>query len=259
MFLAVRLVRALFVFGLIFGSYMRELALGRIFGKDDGRGRVLPPWLKERRKRVDQKNAKRLLAGMLRLRGVFIKLGQILSIMGGFLPRVYAKELEQLQDAVPPHPFSDLEDALLASFGKGSAEIFESIDETPLAAASLGQVHVARLSGGRKVAVKFLYPGIRGVIAVDLKVIRLAIVVYRRFVPVVKMLSRRKSHELTARIIDLIDVQLTLAPSSTPQWLNPTIDLVEARVPGAFAPRDLTARERWAAVKNSWFAKRAGR
>ncbi|WP_437608205.1 AarF/UbiB family protein [Sorangium sp. So ce834] len=187
MTLAVRLLRALFAFSVILTSYLIQLGLGRVFARRLGSGgaaRELPGWLVARRARVDQNNARRLLRAMLKLRGVFIKLGQVLSIMGGFLPRAYGKELEQLQDQVPPHPFSDLEAALRASFGRSATELFASIERAPLAAASLGQVHVARLRDGRKVAVKFLYPGIRGIIAVDLRVLRLAILVYKRFVPV---------------------------------------------------------------------------
>jgi ubiquinone biosynthesis protein len=201
-----RLLRSLSVFGIIFASYLAQLALARLFGRKP-RGsdkasifeaRVLPAWLKERRKRVDQRNARRLLRGMLRLRGVFIKLGQVLSIMGGFLPRVYGKELEQLQDQVPPHPFSDLEAALRESFGEGPAELFRDIERAPIAAASLGQVHVAHLHDGRKVAVKFLYPKIREIIGVDMRVLRLAILVYKRFVPVVKI---ERVHE---SLVDLL-------------------------------------------------------
>ncbi|XXY54917.1 AarF/UbiB family protein [Sorangium sp. So ce269] len=187
MTLAVRLLRALLAFSIILTSYLIQLGLARVFAMRLGSGaaaRELPGWLVERRARVDQKNARRLLRAMLKLRGVFIKLGQVLSIMGGFLPRAYGKELEQLQDQVPPHPFSDLEAALRASFGRSASELFASIERAPLAAASLGQVHVARLRDGRKVAVKFLYPGIRGIIAVDLRVLRIAILVYKRFVPV---------------------------------------------------------------------------
>ncbi len=192
MFLFFRLVRALFVFGTIFASYLVQLALARVFGTlPEGRsallGRELPPWLAARRRRVDEKNARRLLRGMLRLRGVFIKLGQVLSIMGGFLPRAFARELEQLQDSVPPHPFSDLVAACEGSFGKAPSELFRDIDEVPLAAASLGQVHVAHLHDGRKVAVKFLYPHIREIVAVDMRVVRLAMRAYRWFVPVTKL------------------------------------------------------------------------
>ena len=197
--LIVRLIRSLFVFGVILASYLVQLGLGRVFGtRTKGGDRVLPPWLMERRRRVDRVNARRLLRSMLRLRGVFIKLGQVLSIMGGFLPRVYAKELEQLQDQVPPHPFSDLEAALRQSFGKAPDEIFASIEREPLAAASLGQVHVARLHDGRKVAVKFLYPRIRGVIAVDMRVLGLAIRVYERFVPVARI------DRIHAQLVDML-------------------------------------------------------
>src|SRR5262245_6386712 len=81
--LLVRLVRALWIFGLIFASYMIQLGLVRVFGRKwerlpDGRSKEVPrAWLAERRKRIDAKNAKRLLHGMLRLRGVYIKLGQV--------------------------------------------------------------------------------------------------------------------------------------------------------------------------------------
>jgi predicted unusual protein kinase regulating ubiquinone biosynthesis (AarF/ABC1/UbiB family) len=118
--------------------------------------------------------------------------------MGGFLPRVYSKELEQLQDQVPPHPFSALSDALFESFHKAPEELFRDIEREPLAAASLGQVHVAHLKDGRKVAVKFLYPGIRGVIAVDMRVVRLMVAVYSWFVPVAKL---ERVHE---SLVDLL-------------------------------------------------------
>jgi ubiquinone biosynthesis protein len=197
--LLIRLLRSLHAFGVILASYLVHLALVRLFGRrQKGGDRVLPAWLVDRRKRVDKKNARRLLAAMLRLRGVFIKLGQVLSLMGGFLPRVYGKELEQLQDQVPPHPFSDLEAALRDSFGKGPDELFASIEREPLAAASLGQVHVATLHDGKKVAVKFLYPRIRGVIAVDMRVLRLAIKVYAWFIPVTKI---ERVHE---QLVDML-------------------------------------------------------
>jgi predicted unusual protein kinase regulating ubiquinone biosynthesis (AarF/ABC1/UbiB family) len=118
--------------------------------------------------------------------------------MGGFLPRVYGRELEQLQDAVPPHPFSVVEGALQNAFGKGADEIFKDFERAPIAAASLGQVHVAHLHDGTKVAVKFLYPGIRAVIAMDLRVLRLAVRVYKWFVPVAKL---ERIHE---SLVDLL-------------------------------------------------------
>ncbi len=191
-----RLIRATFLFSKIFVSYMAQLGLAKLFRKRDGE---LPPWLKQRRRRVDQKNAKRLLAGMLKLRGVFIKLGQILSIMGGFLPRAYVKELEQLQDAVPPRPFSDVEAVFRQEFGKHPDEVFEDFAREPVAAASLGQVHVAHVKGTHeKIAVKVLYPGIRDVIRVDMRVLGWAMRVYRRWFPF------RNIERVHASLVDLL-------------------------------------------------------
>jgi predicted unusual protein kinase regulating ubiquinone biosynthesis (AarF/ABC1/UbiB family) len=188
--LFIRLVRATLTFGVIFASYMVQLGLLKVFRRwrtDPNTGReeaVLPAWLKRRQKRVDERNSKRLLADILRLRGVYIKLGQVLSIMGGFLPAVYIKRLETLQDAVPPHPFDEIEKAFIDSLGAKPEAFFASIDREPVAAASLGQVHVAYMEDGRKVAVKVLYPGIRDVVRIDLRVIRLMVRVYKWFVPV---------------------------------------------------------------------------
>ncbi len=188
--LLVRLVRALLVFGVILADYLVFLGLRkplRRWVKNPETGReepTMPAWLERYEVRLHERNAKRLLRGMLRLRGVYIKLGQVLSMMGGFLPVVYGKELEQLQDAVPPQPFSGIEKALREELGEKYGTALAEVDPTPLASASLGQVHVGRDASGQKLAVKVLYPGIRDVIRVDMRVIRLAVRVYRFFVPI---------------------------------------------------------------------------
>ena len=190
MSLFIRLVRAQLSFGVILASYLVQLALLKVFRRwrvDPATGRedeVLPAWLSRRQSRIDEKNSKRMLAGMLKLRGVYIKLGQVLSIMGGFLPAVYIKRFETLQDAVPPHPFDEIEQAFIESLGAPPASFFRSIEREPVAAASLGQVHVAYMDDGHKVAVKVLYPGIRDVIRIDMRVIKLMVRVYKWFVPV---------------------------------------------------------------------------
>jgi ubiquinone biosynthesis protein len=177
---ALRLFRALWLFAIIFASYVLHFGLVRVFRR---RGERTPPWLKARRERVDVRNARRLLHGMLRLRGVFIKLGQVLSVLGGFLPPAFTRELESLQDNVPPHPFRDVERTFLASFGRRPDECFSAIERAPIAAASLGQVHAAVLKDGRKVAVKVLYPRIRDVIKVDMRALKLVIRVLQRWLP----------------------------------------------------------------------------
>jgi len=188
--LLIRLVRALWIFGIVLVGYLFHLALLKVFRRwerDPETGREvarIPPWLKRQRERLDARSAKRMLHGMLRLRGVYIKLGQVLSVMGGFLPQVVIKELETLQDAVPPHPFSDVERVIQESLGKPYDQLFERMEKEPIAAASLGQVHVAYLPDGTKLAVKVLYPGIRDVIRVDMRVVRLMLRVYKYFVPI---------------------------------------------------------------------------
>jgi predicted unusual protein kinase regulating ubiquinone biosynthesis (AarF/ABC1/UbiB family) len=190
MSLFIRLVRAQLTFGVIFASYMVQLGLLKLFRRwrvdpDTGREHAeVPAWLERRQARVDEKNSTRLLSDILKLRGVYIKLGQVLSIMGGFLPQVYIKKLETLQDAVPPHPFDEIEQAFVDSLGARPEAFFERIEREPVAAASLGQVHVAYMDDGRKVAVKVLYPGIRDVVRIDLRVIHVMVRVYKWFVPV---------------------------------------------------------------------------
>jgi ubiquinone biosynthesis protein len=190
MSLTVRFARALWAFGLILADYLLQLGLAKLFVRRETdpttgqRRRRHPEWLKRRRERVDARNAQRTLDAMLRLRGVYIKLGQVLSIMGGFLPRVYVKKLSVLQDQVPPHDFSAVEKVFLRQLQRPPEACFARIEREPVAAASLGQVHVAYLHDGTKVAVKVLYPRIREVIRIDMIIVRLAMRVYQWFVPV---------------------------------------------------------------------------
>ncbi|MBF0492833.1 MAG: AarF/ABC1/UbiB kinase family protein [Deltaproteobacteria bacterium] len=118
------------------------------------------------------RNAQRLLKTILKLQGLFIKVGQTISILTHFLPEAYTKNLEQLQDAVPPCPYEEIEQRFLEEFQKKPDEIFKEFSKTPLASASLGQVHVAYLKGGEKVAVKVQYPDIETIVNQDLKILR---------------------------------------------------------------------------------------
>lgn len=234
MALWIRLLRAVSLFAVIFLSYMVQLGLTRIFRRRIPSERRaeryrLPEWLDRRRERVDFKNARRLLGVMLKLRGVYIKLGQVLSILGGFLPRVYTKELESLQDQVPPHPYDEVERVFVDAFEKRPDEAFKSIETKPIAAASLGQVHVAFLDDGRKVAVKFLYPGIREMIRIDMRVVRMAMRVYQWFFPfrgiehvheaLQDLLDRETNYEHEASCIDRMSKEF----DADPDVLFPTV------------------------------------
>jgi ubiquinone biosynthesis protein len=113
---AIRLVRALRVFVVIFLSYMWQVSWARLWpSRYDTRAR----W-----KAINRRNARRMYKGFVRLRGVYIKLGQILSVMGTFLPREYTEELEALQDDVPPQSYKKIRSTFIKSFGKPPHEVF---------------------------------------------------------------------------------------------------------------------------------------
>ena len=106
-----------------------------------------------------------------RLGPTFIKLGQLLSTRADLLPDPYLTALSRLQDDVAPVAFSDVEATVRTELGVRLSKAFAEFDTTPLAAASLGQVHRAVLRDGRAVAVKVQRPGVRQQVADDLEVL----------------------------------------------------------------------------------------
>jgi predicted unusual protein kinase regulating ubiquinone biosynthesis (AarF/ABC1/UbiB family) len=106
-----------------------------------------------------------------RLGPTFVKLGQILSTRADLLPDSYLTALSRLQDEVAPIPFADVERTLHEELGVRISKAFRDFDATPLAAASLAQVHRAALRDGRPVAVKIQRPGVRLQAADDLDVL----------------------------------------------------------------------------------------
>jgi len=100
----------------------------------------------------------------------YIKLGQILSTRPDLIPMEFIQELSKLQDHVPAFPFDYVRKVIDAEFGCPPEDLFDQLDEEPLASASIGQVHRAVLKDGEAVAVKFQRPGIRRIIEVDLEI-----------------------------------------------------------------------------------------
>lgn len=116
---------------------------------------------------VDPK-AEQLPDDLEKLGPTYVKLGQFLSTRADFLPPAYLKELTRLQDKVKPIPGDEMEKILTSELGVRISKAFEYFDYTPTASASIGQVHFARLRGGKPVAVKIQRPGIRQQIFDDL-------------------------------------------------------------------------------------------
>ena len=121
--------------------------------------------------RVSPKEAAKageLAADLEKLGPTFIKLGQLLSSRVELLPRAYLEALARLQDKVEPFAFDEVEKIVASELGVRMSKAFSDFDVTPMAAASLGQVHRARLRDGRQVAVKVQRPGIRDALLEDL-------------------------------------------------------------------------------------------
>jgi ubiquinone biosynthesis protein len=112
--------------------------------------------------------ASELADDLEKLGPTFIKLGQLLSTRAEFLPSAYLEALARLQDKVEPFPFSEVENIVSTELGVRMSKAFSDFAVTPLAAASLGQVHYARLRDGRPVAVKVQRPAIRETLLEDL-------------------------------------------------------------------------------------------
>ncbi len=126
---------------------------------------------RKRREKIEKlTRAERLRMALEELGPTFVKLGQILSTRPDLIPFEYIKELSKLQDQVPPFPYDDVRETIKSETGKLPQEIFEHFDETPLAAASIGQVHRATLKDGEAVVVKIQRPGIHKIIEVDLEI-----------------------------------------------------------------------------------------
>ncbi|MCO5105803.1 MAG: AarF/ABC1/UbiB kinase family protein [Burkholderiaceae bacterium] len=106
-------------------------------------------------------NARRLAARLARLRGGAMKLGQMISLQGAdLLPPEFTQALAILRSQAAPMPLAQLRGVLGREYGKGWQQRFERFDETPIAAASIGQVHRARTVDGRELALKIQYPGV---------------------------------------------------------------------------------------------------
>jgi len=134
-----------------------------------------------------QTPAVRLRLAMEELGPTFIKFGQLLSTRPDLLPPEYITEFSRLQDAIPPFPFERVCQQIAGELGCPVSQLFASIEKTPLAAASIAQVHKACLPDGEKVAVKVRRPDIERTIATDLDILMSLAQLAEHHIPALKV------------------------------------------------------------------------
>jgi ubiquinone biosynthesis protein len=130
-----------------------------------------------------ERTAERVLRLALSMRGVMIKMCQAIATRADVFPREFIERLKQCHDAVPAKSFERVRAVVEADLGKPLDAIFLEFEPTPVAAASLAQVHLARLLDGREVAVKVQYPDIEDIIQTDLRNMQRVCRIYEFFDP----------------------------------------------------------------------------
>ena len=122
--------------------------------------------------RAHGRNARRIERAIISAGGLFIKAGQMISILSNFLPEEFRRELAGLQDQLPPRPYAETALRIETELGRPPDELFAHFDRTPIATASLAQVHTATMPDGRVVAVKAQHADIERIAKLDLALIR---------------------------------------------------------------------------------------
>ena len=164
-------------------TFFRMLTIQRVlvkYGLDDiiKETHLLRPlryffYLAPRRRDSSAPLGERIRLALEELGPIFVKFGQAISTRRDLLPTDIADELAKLQDAVPPFPAEQAIEIINDAYGDTVDNVFERFDTEPLAAASIAQVHTARLKAGTEVIVKVLRPGVLEQIERDLGVLRM--------------------------------------------------------------------------------------
>ncbi|MGD9925493.1 MAG: ABC1 kinase family protein [Pseudorhodoplanes sp.] len=238
------------------GGVAARIAGARLFGLDLDRGR----------------NAVQLAAALGGLKGPIMKVAQLLSTIPDALPPEYSAELAKLQSEAPPMGWAFVKRRMIAELGPGWQSKFAEFEHKPAAAASLGQVHMARAHDGTWLACKLQYADMQSAVEADLKQLNLLFALHRRMEPAIDTSEINK--EIGARIreeldyvreakhaalyremlsgIDLIRVPRVWPDLSTNRLL--TLDWLEGKRMLAFKEAPLTDRNRLAqAMFTAWW------
>ncbi len=156
--------------------------------------------------------AERLVAVLGTMRGAAMKFGQMISMIdGGLIPASHREEfqakLAALHDNAPTVPWAKMQKLIEAELGQGVSTAFAEFDQTPVAAASIGQVYRAVLHDGRRVAVKVQYPGIDTAVRADLKNLSMFLKIYAKLLHE-GLDGKQLAWELEARVTEELDYVL---------------------------------------------------
>jgi len=136
------------------------------------RRKVGLPCSAEKLSRIHLAHARRFRRAASDLKGANIKTGQLASLQADILPPEYVREFKALRDEVKPTPYRQIARMIREQLGDDPKALFGTFDETPIAAASMAQVHKATLPDGREVAVKVLHPGLERSVDIDMFLLR---------------------------------------------------------------------------------------
>src|SRR6187200_3667 len=155
--------------------------------------------------------AEQIVAALGTMKGAAMKLGQVMSFLDvGLVPEEYRDEFQRklgaLRDAAPKVRFDDMRKVIESDLDDSLREAFAAFDETPIAAASIGQVYRAQLHDGRDVAVKVQYPGVAQAVRADMQNLGLILRLMKRVAPGLDV--KATAEEIRARIGDELDYEL---------------------------------------------------
>jgi predicted unusual protein kinase regulating ubiquinone biosynthesis (AarF/ABC1/UbiB family) len=154
---------------------------------------------------IHRQNALRFKRVACQLKGANVKLGQLASLQGHLLPAEVIDELRSMRDGVSATEYPLIAGMIAHEFGVGPLEVFAEFDKAPIAVASMGQVHLARLPSGEQVVVKVLHPGLERSVEIDLWLMRRLMGVVSRFVKKVDLMELyRQSEEPLRKELDLL-------------------------------------------------------
>jgi predicted unusual protein kinase regulating ubiquinone biosynthesis (AarF/ABC1/UbiB family) len=154
------LKRMVVIYSVLFLSVIASLArgfVGRFFGRS-------------KQDTLFDAGSRGAVDGFIRLGPTFVKLGQLIASSPGLFPAPLSTAARRCLDEVPPFPADVVRKMITADLGRPPAQIFQQFDETPLSAASIGQVHACTLPDGREAVVKLQRPGIRDRMTTDLRI-----------------------------------------------------------------------------------------